>query len=187
MALDNRPLSITTAFSAIKSYFQSQENNSTWKDLTTSAEGTFLMRLLGNITSVISRNTVTGRREIFHDTANLLSSQIGLAVNNGYSVYRGQNQRRNVIFRPNEDMVIPAYTAIGTFDSNHQIYVMEDTTFVKNKPMGLKLLLGNMVEVSWLANTNGLKKFHRFEQNISEDYQLYLDLFYIENKIQLHF
>lgn len=175
MALDNRPLSITTAFSSIKSYFQSQENNSTWKDLTTSSEGTFLMRLLGNVVSVISRNTVTGRRESFHDTANLLSSQIGLAVNNGYSVYRGRNQIRNILFTPSEDMVLPAYTSIGNFDSEHQIYVIEDTTFVKNKQMDLKVLIGNMVEVSWVANTTGLKKFHRFEQNISEDYQLYVD------------
>ena len=54
MAIDIKPLSITAMLNGIKSFFQSQENNSKWKDLNTGAEGNFLMRLLANIVSVIS-------------------------------------------------------------------------------------------------------------------------------------
>ena len=94
MAIDVKALSLTSAFNAVKSFFQSQENNSKWKDLNTGAEGNFLMRMIANVLSVISLRVITGRREQFHDTATLMSSNIGLAVNNGYSVRRGYNQKR---------------------------------------------------------------------------------------------
>ena len=83
MAIDTRAISITGAFNAIKSFFLSQENNSRWKDLNTGAEGNFLMRLLATIIRVISQNTVVGRMEAFQETANLISSNIGIGNTTG--------------------------------------------------------------------------------------------------------
>ena len=175
MSLDTKPISITSAFNAIKSFFLSQENNSNWQDLTTGAEGQFLMRLLANVQHVLSGNVITGRREVFQETANLMSSNIGIAVNNGYSVFRGCNQRRLITFIPNDSMTIPKYTAIGDYDSDHQILVTETTTFVAGQEIELKVLIGSLKEITWQAGTNKLKKFTRFEQNISEDIQIFLD------------
>ena len=175
MALDTKALSITSAYNSIKSFFESQENNSIWQDLTTSSEGIFLMKLLANVFSVISLNTVTGRRESFHDTANLLSSQIGLAVNNGYSVYRGRNQRRLITFIPNESITIPKFTPIGNYEGDYFIYTTDSVTFEKGVEIELQVVVGALKEISWTANTSALKKFVRFEQNISEDIALYMD------------
>ena len=92
MAIDVRSISITGAFNAVKSFFLSQENNSRWKDTETGAEGNFLMRMLANIIRVISQNCITGRRENNLETANLLSSNIGIGVTTGsYPTYRGKN------------------------------------------------------------------------------------------------
>ena len=174
MAIDVRSISITGAFNAIKSFFQSQENNSKWKDFQTGAEGNFLMRLLANVVRNISQNVITGRREIFQDTANLLSSNIGMAVNNSYSVYRGRNQRRIINFTPADNMTIPKFTCIAT-GNDYNVYTLSDLTFVAGEAMEFPVVIGNLQEVQWTANTTALKRFVRFEQGISEDVDLLVD------------
>ena len=175
MAIDVRAISITGAFNAIKSFFQSQENNSKWKDLETGSEGNFLMRMLANIIKNISQFTITGRREVFHDTANLLSSNIGLAVNNGYPVYRGRNQRRLINFTPKDNMTLPKFTRLGTYAGEYGIYTLEDLAFVANEPQEFTVVIGNLREVTWTANTANIKRFVRFEQYISEDVDILID------------
>ena len=134
MAIDTRAISITGAFNAIKSFFLSQENNSRWKDLNTGAEGNFLMRLLATIIRVISQNTVVGRREVFQETANLISSNIGIGNTTGsYPTYRGRNQRRLINFTPNDNMTIPKFTQLGTYSGEYGIYTVNDLTFIKKE------------------------------------------------------
>lgn len=174
MPIDKRPLSITQSFNAVKSFFNSQENNSKWKDLNTGAEGNFLMRMLANVMSVISSRTVAGIRESFHDTASFVSSNIGLAVGNGYSVYRGRNQRRIIRFIPNTYKVLPKMSQIGVYGNDLFIYNTEDVTLDPAKgAIEFEVVIGNLKEITWTAGTNKLKKFVRFEQGISEDYALY--------------
>lgn len=175
MALDIKSLSITQLFNGIKSFFRSQENNSKWKDLNTGAEGNFFMRMLSNILAVISLRVVVGRREQYHDTANFLASQIALAVNNGYSVCRGYNQRRTVTITSSVDRVLPKLSVVGFYDADHAIITMEPLELQSGKDYTFEVCIGILKEVSWTANTNKLRKFVRFEQNISEDIVLYLD------------
>lgn len=175
MALDVRALSITSLFNSVKSFFKSQENNSRWKDSTSGAEGNFLMRMISNAISVLSQRVVTGRREQFHDTANLVSSNIGLAVNNGYSVFRGTNTKFVCTITPNMSRPYPAFSVIGHYDDENSLIVTQDYTFVKDEPQTIELTVGKLKEIEFKANTNELKKFIRFEQGISEDIQLSLD------------
>lgn len=176
MAIDVRSISITGAFNAIKSFFLSQENNSRWKDTETGAEGNFLMRLLANVIRVISQNVITGRREVFQDTANLVSSNIGIGVTNGsYPTYRGRNQRRLINFTPNDNMTIPKFTQLGTYSGDYGLYTVNDLTFVKGEAQEFSVVIGTLKEIEWTANTTSLKKFVRFEQNISEDVDLLVD------------
>ena len=176
MAIDIKPLSITAMLNGIKSFFQSQENNSKWKDLNTGAEGNFLMRLLANIVSVISSRVVTGRREQHHDTANFMSSQIALAVDNGYPVFRGLNQRRTIKLLANTTRTIPALSVIGFYGTDYSIITLEQLTLVEGEETEpFKVVIGALKEIQWQAKTSSLKKFVRHEQGISEDYVLYLD------------
>lgn len=181
MAIDIKPLSITSMFNNIKSFFQSQENNSKWRDLTTGAEGNFLMRMLANVVAVISSRIIMGRREQFHDTANFMSSQIALAVNNGYPVYRGRNHRRRIklVLDSNINMTIPALSVVGFYDNDYSIITLEEINPSKNDLDGVKTVefdavIGALKEITWPAKTSALKKFIRHEQGISEDYILYL-------------
>ena len=89
MGIDLQSLSITSAFSSIINFFRSQENNTKWRDLTASSEGSFLIRLLANVISTLSYRIVAQSRENYLSTASLPSSNIGVAVNLGYSVYSG--------------------------------------------------------------------------------------------------
>lgn len=180
MSLDIKALSITAMFNNIKSFFQSQENNSRWRDLSKGAEGIFFMRMIANLLSVLSSRIMTNRREVFHDTANLLSSQIGLAVNNGYSVYRGRNHRRRVrlVLDSNINKTIPALSVVGFYDTDYAIITLEELNPSKNnteenKTIEFMATVGALKEISWQANTSELKKFVRHEQGISEDYQLF--------------
>ena len=176
MAIDVRSISITGAFNAIKSFFLSQENNSRWKDTETGAEGNFLMRMLANIIRVISQNVITGRRENNLETANLLSSNIGIGVTTGsYPTYRGRNQRRLINFTPKDNMTIPKFTKIGTYSEDCGIYTTKDLTFIAGEAQEFSVVLGMLKEFSFNANTTALKKFHRFEQGISEDIDLLVD------------
>lgn len=174
MAINIRPLSITAMLSSIKSFFQSQENNSKWKDLNTGAEGNFLMRLLANIVAVISSRVVIGRREQHHDTANFMSSQIALANDNGYPVFRGRNQRRTIQILASVTRTIPALSVIGFYENDYSIITLEQLTLVEGEiTEPFQVVIGALREVQWTARTSSLKKFVRHEQGISEDYILY--------------
>lgn len=274
MGISLDSLSITSAFNSILSFFKSQENNSKWKDTSSGAEGTFLIRMLANILSNISYRLVTARRENYLSTANLKSSALGIALNLGYSAYRGSNQKRKIKFEPNSDYVIPAFTVIGTYNDDYDVIYVGDkdpnthlrdglvligpyelgivhsmnsltktivissdvtnnlhtgdtimiqgsvpeegsegsdgrytvislekreinesiTTHVivkENIPnncifsqgciatrVGIqefKTVIGKIKTVSWIAGTSDTKPFTRFDENISEDYILYLD------------
>jgi hypothetical protein len=126
MAINLQSLSLTSAFNSIVNFFRSQSNNNKWKDLTTGSEGSFLIRLLANIFSTLSYRIVAQAREIFLSTAALRSSNIGLAVNLGYSTFRGSNLKRKVNLLPTGNFTIPKLAMIGSYDSDHDIYTLNE-------------------------------------------------------------
>ena len=175
MAIDLQALSITKTINAIVSFFRSQENNSAWKDLTTGAEGLFLIRLLANVMTNISYRLTAARRENYLSTANLISSNIGIAVNLGYSVYRGRNQHRRINITPKEDMTIPKFSSIGQYTTEYNIITLEDYTFVKDVPMDIEVVIGNLQNITINPETREVKLFSQYVQNVSEDYMLSVD------------
>jgi len=175
MGLSLQSLSITSAFNSIVSFFKSQENNSKWKDLTTGAEGVFLIRMLANILSNISYRLVAARRENYLSTANLLSSNIGIAVNLGYSVPRGSNQKRLVQFTPSGNYTISKFSRIGTYSPDYDIINTENITLVNGVSQEIKTVIGKLKEVTFTAGTSAVKLFTLYTESISEDFLLYND------------
>ena len=157
MGISLDSLSITSAFNSILSFFKSQENNSKWKDTTSGAEGTFLIRMLANILSNISYRLVTARRENYLSTANLKSSALGIALNLGYSAHRGTNQKRKIKFEPNSDYVIPPFTVIGTYNDDYDVIYLGEKNDETNLREGLVLIgpynLGSVESMSSLTKT----------------------------------
>ena len=150
MGISLDSLSITSAFNSILSFFKSQENNSKWKDYTSGAEGTFLIRMLANILSNISYRLVTARRENYLSTANLKSSALGIALNLGYSANRGTNQKRTIRFEPNGDYVIPPFTALGPYNGEYDVIYLGELDsetglregMILNGPLNIALVRG---------------------------------------------
>lgn len=183
MAIDLQALSITKTIDAIISFFRSQENNSAWKDLTNNAEGLFLIRLLANVMTNISYRLVSARRENYLSTANLLSSNIGIAVNLGYSAYRGRNQHRRITVTPTVTQTIPNLSIIGTYNDEYSIIAVspspeQDITFVydetagKGVPQEIDVVIGTVKTLTINPDTQAITVFQQFVQNISEDYML---------------
>lgn len=175
MGIDLQALSITSSFNAILSFFRSQENNSRWKDLTTGAEGTFLIRMLANVLSNISYKMITARRENYLSSANLKSSNLGIALNLGYSAYRGSNQKRLIEFIPDGDYTLPKFTVMGNYDGEYDILTTEDCVLVRGVPQNIKTVIGKVKTISFTAGTSKVQPFTRYETGISEDYVLLLD------------
>lgn len=181
--LNLQSLSITSVFNNIVNFFKSQENNTRWKDLTTGSEGSFLIRLLSNVFSAISYRIVAQSRENYLSTAALLSSNTGIAVNLGYSVYRGSNLKRKIKVVPTVDYTFPKLSVIGSYDSDYDIIVLgedggvdgADVTFEKGKDIILNTVVGKVKEESFTAITSAIKIFSLFTTGISEDYVLFLD------------
>ena len=175
MSLDLQAISITSAFTSILNFFKSQENNSRWRDLTTGAEGIFLIRMLANIITSISYRLITARRENYLSTANLLSSVLGMAVNYGYSAYRGSNQRRRIEFTPDGNYTLPKLTVIGSYDAEHDIILLEETVLRNKEKINLDVTIGKLKEFSFTAGTNEMQQFSQYIEKISEDYTLFVD------------
>lgn len=175
MGINLQSLSLTSAFNSIVSFFRSQENNSKFKDLTTGAEGTFLVRLLANIFSTLSYRIVAQAREIFLSTATLRSSNIGIAVNLGYSAFRGSNLKRKVHLLPTGNFTLPKLASIGSYDGEHEIFVLNETTLVEGEPIDVDTVVGKVKEETFTAGTSATKCFSLFTTGISEDYVLFLD------------
>ena len=168
-------LSISSCLNNIIAFFNSQDNNSNWKSLTSSSEGSFLIRLLAIVTSNISYKVVSYVREVFLNTCNILSSAIGISVNLGYSVYRGSNQRRLISIIPSRDVTIPKYSVIGQYNADYDILVVENYNLSKNTPIDVQTVIGKIKTVSQAIGTADLKIFSFYTNDISEDIILLKD------------
>lgn len=174
MAINLQSLSITSAFNSIVNFFRSQENNEKWKDLSSGSEGTFLVRLLANIFSTISYRVVAQSRENYLSTAALTSSNIGIAVNLGYSAFRGSNLKRLVRITPNGNYTLPKLSVIGSYNDTYSILTLDDVELVEGQTTEIRTVVGNIKEERFLAGTSSIKVFTLFTTGISEDYVLYL-------------
>lgn len=168
-------LSVSSALNNIVAFFNSQDNNSSWKSLTSSSEGSFLIRLLATITSNISYKVVSYVREVFLSTCNLISSAIGISVNLGYSVYRGSNQKRLITVLPTTTVVIPKYSVIGTYNSDYDIINIDDLHLHENELADIHTVIGKLKTIKQTAGTTELKIFSFYTPNISEDLILFKD------------
>lgn len=175
MSINLQSLSLTSAFNSIVNFFRSQSNNNKWKDLTTGAEGSFLIRLLANIFSTLSYRIVAQSRENYLSTAALNSSNIGIAVNLGYSTFRGSNLKRKVRLNPTGNFTIPKLAMLGSYDADHDIYALEEYSLIEGQPIDMNVVVGKVKEETFTAGTSAVKCFSLFTTGISEDYTLYLD------------
>lgn len=175
MAIDLQSLSITSAFNSIVSYFKSQENNSSWSSLSNSSEGSFLIRLLANVMSVISYRIVAQSRENYLSTAALPASNIGIAVNLGYSVPRGSNLKRLIRLIPDGNYTLPKLSVIGSYDSEYDILTLEEYALKEGEPINIQTVVGNLKEESFITGTSDIKIFTLFNSNISDDFILFKD------------
>ena len=175
MAIDLQSLSLTSAFNSIVNHFKSQENNSKWRDLSAGSEGSFLIRLLANIISTLSYRIIAQTRENFLSTATLTSSNVGIAVNLGYSAFRGSNLKRLIYLTPNGDYTLPKFSIIGSYGENYSILTLDDVELVKGVTIKIRTVVGNLKEESFIAGTSDIKIFSLFKSGISEDYILYKD------------
>lgn len=177
MAINLESLSITSAFNSIVNYFRSQENNSRWRELTVNSEGSFLIRLLANVISTLSYKIVAQSRENYLSTAALTSSNVGVAVNLGYSVYRGSNLKRKIQLVPNGNYTVEKFSVIGTYSANYSILTLNDEALVlkEGEPVELEVVVGNLREESFIAGTSDTKIFSLFTTGISEDFILFKD------------
>ena len=176
MAINLESLSITSAFNSIVNYFRSQENNSKWRELSVGSEGSFLIRLLANVISTLSYRIVAQSRENYLSTAALTSSNVGVAVNLGYSVYRGSNLKRRIQLIPNGNYTLSKFSVIGTY-GNYSILTLNDDELILNEgePVEIDTVVGNLREESFIAGTSDNKIFSLFTTGISEDYILIKD------------
>lgn len=175
MSINLQSLSITSAFNSIVNFFRSQENNGKWKDLTVGAEGSFLIRLLANIFSTLSYRIVAQSRENYLSTAMLESSCIGMAVNLGYSVFRGSNLKRLINITPNGDYTLPKFSLLGAYNDSYDILTLDDTVLKEGEPIDLRVVIGKLKEETFITGTSAVKCFTLFTTGISEDYALFLE------------
>ena len=175
MAINLQSLSLTSAFSSIVNYFKSQENNSKWKELSSSSEGSFLIRLLANVISTLSYRIIAQTRENFLSTAALTSSNVGIAVNLGYSVFRGSNLKRIIYLEPSGNYTLPKFSVLGSYSEDYSILTLDDVELVEGEIAKVRTVVGNLKEETFTAGTSDIKIFSLFTTGISEDYILYKD------------
>jgi hypothetical protein len=175
MPINLQALSITNIIDSIQNFYNSQENNSKWSSLTTGTEGFSFTRFISSILSDLSYRLVTARRENFLSTANLVSSNVGIAVNNGYSVYRGNNQKRTITVTPIQTLVIPPLSILGTYNTDYDIINLKELNLVTGVNQDIEVVIGNVKNIQINTGTNEVTLFQLFQSGISEDFLLYKD------------
>lgn len=171
--LNLESISITSMIDSIVGFFNSQENNSRWASLTQGTEGVSFIRFISNIMTNLSYRMVTARRENYITTANLPTSNIGIAINLGYSVFRGTNEKRTITITPNETVTIPPLSIIGNYNTDYSIINLDQLTLVKDVSQEISTVIGNTKTIDITAGTTNVNLFQLFTTNISEDFLLY--------------
>jgi hypothetical protein len=173
--LNLESLSITSVFNSIVNFFRSNENNTKWRDISRGSEASFLIRLLSNVFSAVSYRVVAQSRENFLSTAALPSSNIGLSIMDGYSVFRGRNLRRKIKILANGDYVFPKFSTIGNYNGEYTIVTANDVSLENGEVAEIEVIVGNVKEQTITTGTSAVKIFSLFTTGISEDFSLFLD------------
>jgi hypothetical protein len=125
--------------------------------------------------STISYRIVAQSRENYLSTAALTSSNIGIAVNLGYSAFRGSNLKRLIQITPNGNYTLPKFSVIGSYNSDYDILTLDDEELVEGVTKNIRTVVGNVREDSIITGTSDIKIFSLFTGGISDDFILFKD------------
>jgi len=167
-------LSFSSIYNNYITYFDNLATTQKMKDFYESTMGRLFIRLLSGFGAFISYIVTVARREVFLKEAQNRASNIGIAQNLGYSVFRGTNEIVTLNITPNITGIIPKFTEIGTVGS-YSLITYEDVVLNENESVDVKLYIGTLESEDLTLDTSELKIFSFISSNVSESYRLYLN------------
>ena len=178
------PLAIS--FESIKNNLQqfaaSLSEDRTWKDYYASSTGETIIEIIAALGAFYAYHFIMGRRESYLSVAENYSSVVGLAENNGYSCYRGNNLKGNLKIVPEDvsDVItIRKWDVIGQY-GEYDVVAMNDEpirfggSFIQRE-RSFPIVIGNLKRQSVDTLTNDLTSFSFYSDKITEDFRLLLD------------
>lgn len=178
------PLAIS--FDSIKNnlqtFAQSLAADRTWQDFYTSSTGETIIEIIAALGAFYAYHFIMGRRESYLPVAENYSSVVGLAQNNGYSCYRGNNIKGQLTVLPKkltQTITIHKWDRIGQYGEYDIIAMNEDPIIIggsiRPTVIDVPIVIGNLKRQEVDTATNDITTFSFYSDSITEDFRLLLN------------
>lgn len=158
----------------LEDWLELQPDSAKWKGFFDSQVGQRITKMIAGLGALVSYNNVIGRREGFLRTARVRSSNLGIAENLGYSVYRGQNQHVTLTVTPNFTGVLNKYQIVGSI-KDHDIVMLEDVAVSNGISIELPVVFGTLNSQDLAVTSDSLAVFRFTNPAVSQDCRLLLN------------
>lgn len=155
-------------------FVQSKPDAIRWRDFYTGGEGTILIELIAGYGFYNTLKIIFSREETYLQYVNTLTSARAIALDKAYSAFRGTNRRYRVRFIPSVSVSIPAFTVIG-YCGDYDFICLEDTKIEEGHETTIYGAVGTFKSLAIEAPSSDLQVFRFNDDNISDDYRLYLN------------
>lgn len=172
--VDPSDTSILVVKEKINTYIQTKPDFERWKDFYESSAGKILIDIVASALVVLSHRVITARREAYLRYAENRSSQVAIAENLGYNVFRGTNARVNVTIIPSETGILQKYDTIGSV-SDKDLIVLDNTILNEGVPVTIYCTVGEIKEEELTVSTDLITLFRFTNPDYTSDVRLYLN------------
>jgi hypothetical protein len=144
-----------------------------WKDFFSSSAGAIIIDFLAGIAAFILYHVVVARREAYLSTATNMSSNIGIAQNLSYSVFRGRNVRLRVTIAPiAQPVIINRWQSVGNVN-DFEVIALESKIINVGDTDDIIVVVGEVVTESIFVDSNIKKPFRFKSPLVSDDVRLF--------------
>lgn len=179
--IDPKSVSPEAIRSDLMLYLESKPEALRWKAFYDSSAGQIIIDFIVGFVSFLMYHITVARREAYLAHAENRSSNIAIAQNLNYSVFRGRNARVEFTFSAvSEPLLLSKWQVIGTI-GEADVLVADDVIINTGEAKRVTCIIGSIQEETIKVDSNMLKPFRFTMNNVSEDVRLY------QNDMELEF
>jgi hypothetical protein len=175
MIIDPNSISQSQIKSDLQTYIAGLPDAAKWADYFESSVGQTIVELISGYAAFITFQLLANRREVNLMDAKLLSSNIGISQNLGYSVFRGRNPVVTMTVKSASNVAIKKYQSLGLV-KGQDIIPLYDYQIQNGVNSVIECVIGKL-KTSTVTVPSSALDVHRFLANkVSSDIRLMLGL-----------
>ena len=157
----------------LEEFIATRPNADKWTQFFQSSMGQINVELMSAYAAYLKYDSVTARRENYHQYALTRSGAIGGSQNLGYSYDRGRNALIDITFTPAASTTLPKWHVLGNVNGI-SLVLLDETIVNAGVPVTVSTVVGDILEEEILSDTDKSATFRFTQKRVSGDVQIFI-------------